>query len=52
MAGHYREVDCKLAGIDRKVLLNWLKRGEREQSGARVVFFVPKRVCFFFFCPN
>ncbi|ACF44343.1 hypothetical protein [Pelodictyon phaeoclathratiforme] len=32
MAGHYREVDCKLAGIG-KVLLNWLKRGERERSG-------------------
>ncbi len=27
-AGHYREVACKLAGIDRKTLLNWLKRGE------------------------
>ena len=33
MAGHYREVACKLAGIERKTLLNWLKRGEREQSG-------------------
>ena len=32
-AGHYREVACKLAGIDRKTLLNWLKRGERERSG-------------------
>ncbi|NHQ60586.1 hypothetical protein G9409_08295 [Chlorobium sp. BLA1] len=32
-AGHYREVACKLAGIDRKTLTNWLKRGEREQSG-------------------
>lgn len=32
MAGHYREVACKLAGIG-KVLLNWLKRGERERSG-------------------
>ncbi len=31
--GHYREVACKLAGIDRKTLLNWLKRGEREKSG-------------------
>lgn len=31
--GHYREVACKLAGIDRKTLLNWLKRGERERSG-------------------
>ncbi|WP_331562489.1 hypothetical protein [Chlorobium sp.] len=30
---HYREVACKLAGIDRKTLLNWLKRGERERSG-------------------
>ena len=33
VAGHYREVACKLAGIDRKTLLNWLKRGERERSG-------------------
>ena len=32
-AGHYREVACKLAGIDRKTLLNWLKRGERDRSG-------------------
>ncbi len=32
-AGHYREVACKLAGIDRRTLLNWLKRGERERSG-------------------
>jgi alpha-galactosidase/6-phospho-beta-glucosidase family protein len=32
-SGHYREVACKLAGIDRKTLLNWLKRGAREQSG-------------------
>lgn len=32
MAGHYREVACKLEGIG-KVLLNWLKRGERERSG-------------------
>ena len=32
-AGHYREVACKLAGIDRKTLLNWLKRGQRERSG-------------------
>ena len=32
-AGHYREVACKLAGIDRKTLLNWLKRGERERAG-------------------
>jgi alpha-galactosidase/6-phospho-beta-glucosidase family protein len=31
--GHYREVACKLAGIDRKTLLNWLKRGAREKSG-------------------
>lgn len=31
--GHYREVACRLAGIDRKTLLNWLKRGERERSG-------------------
>lgn len=31
--GRYREVACKLAGIDRKTLLNWLKRGERERSG-------------------
>ena len=31
VAGHYREVACKLAGIDRKTLLNWLKRGERER---------------------
>ncbi|NTU49893.1 MAG: hypothetical protein HGA87_03220 [Desulfobulbaceae bacterium] len=31
--GHYREVACKLAGIDRKTLLNWLKRGARENSG-------------------
>lgn len=31
--GHYREVACRLAGIDRKTLLNWLKRGEREKSG-------------------
>jgi hypothetical protein len=32
-AGHYREVACKLAGIDRKTLTNWLKRGERERAG-------------------
>jgi hypothetical protein len=32
-AGHYREVACKLAGIDLKTLLNWLKQGERERSG-------------------
>jgi hypothetical protein len=32
-AGHYREVACKLAGIDRRTLLNWLKRGQRERSG-------------------
>ncbi len=32
-AGHYREVACKLAGIDQRTLLNWLKRGERERSG-------------------
>ena len=32
-AGHYREIACKLAGIDRKTLLNWLKRGEREKTG-------------------
>ena len=32
-AGHYREVACKLAGIDRWTLLNWLKRGDRERSG-------------------
>jgi hypothetical protein len=32
-AGHYREVACKLAGIDRKTLLNWMKRGSREKSG-------------------
>ena len=32
-AGHYREVACKLAGIDRKTLLNWMKRGERDKSG-------------------
>ena len=37
-AGHYREVACKLAGIDRRTLLNWLKRGERERSGvSRVI---------------
>ncbi|MGB7510434.1 MAG: hypothetical protein WBP54_03990, partial [Pelodictyon phaeoclathratiforme] len=32
-AGHYREVACKLAGIDRRTLLNWLKRGQRERAG-------------------
>ncbi len=34
-AGHYREVSRRvgIAGIDRKTLLNWLKRGERERSG-------------------
>jgi hypothetical protein len=34
-AGHYREVSrlVGIAGIDRKTLLNWLKRGERERSG-------------------
>lgn len=32
-AGHYREVACKLVGIDRKTLSNWLKRGERERAG-------------------
>ena len=33
--GHYREVSrlVGIAGIDRKTLLNWLKRGERERSG-------------------
>lgn len=31
--GHYREVACRLAGIDRKTLLNWLKRGSREKNG-------------------
>ncbi len=33
--GHYREVSrlVGIAWIDRKTLLNWLKRGEREKSG-------------------
>ena len=31
--GNYREVACKLAGIDRKTLENWMKRGERECEG-------------------
>lgn len=34
-AEHYREVSRHfgIAGIDRKTLLNWLKRGSREKIG-------------------
>ena len=35
---------CKLAGIYRKMLLNWLKRGERERSGVyRELYLVVER---------
>ena len=31
--GNYREVACKMAGIHRKTLANWMKRGEHEKGG-------------------
>lgn len=31
--GNYREVACRIAGIDRKTLGNWMKRGEHEKGG-------------------
>ncbi|MCX6179880.1 MAG: hypothetical protein NT163_11060 [Chlorobiales bacterium] len=30
--GNYREVACRIAGIDRKTLANWMKRGEHEKA--------------------
>ena len=35
-AGHYREVACKLAGIDRKTLLNWCDRKIRISQKRKI----------------